>query len=98
MQLHFRWEDSDLLIRVRLSPNASRDRIGEVIENYLAIAVTSPPVDGKANDHLIRLLAKQFRVAKSRVEIVSGMTSRIKTLRIAAPKNLPVAFQLEAGD
>ena len=69
-------------IKVRLIPKSSRNQVmGREGEIY-RVKVTSPPVDGKANRELIVLLAKRFGVPKGDIEIISGETSRIKTLRI----------------
>lgn len=73
-------------LAVRLTPKAGHERIdglratpdGEV----LAIAVTAPPEDGKANAALAALLAKSLRVAKSAVRITQGGKSRNKTVTI----------------
>lgn len=85
----YQWQDDDLLLSVRVQPKASRDEIIGPHENALKIRITAPPVDGKANTHLIRFLAKTFGVPKSRVEILSGESGRLKRLRIQAPATLP---------
>ncbi len=74
-------------IAVRLTPKASSERIGEVQtlpsgEEQLAVYVTAVPEDGKANEAMIRLLAKHFNVAPSRLSIVRGHTSSNKLVRI----------------
>jgi uncharacterized protein (TIGR00251 family) len=48
----------------------------------LKIRLTAPPVDGAANEALVKFLAAQLGVAKSNVEIVSGHTSREKIVRV----------------
>jgi len=58
----------------------------------LKIQITAPPTDGKANEHLIRFIAKIAGVAKSRVTLVSGQTSRQKTLLIEGLDALPDSF------
>ena len=60
----------------------------------LKISITVPPVDGKANAHLVKFIGKQFGVAKSLVAVVKGNTTRDKTVRITAPRSLPAAFQI----
>lgn len=55
----------------------------------LKISITAPPVDGKANAHLIAYLAKQFGVAKGRVQVIAGETGREKHLSIEAPERIP---------
>lgn len=69
-------------LAVRLSPRASREGITGVREGVLQVRVTAPPVDGAANEALVRLLAKRLRVAKGAVTIVSGEASRTKVVQI----------------
>jgi hypothetical protein len=77
--------DKGLRLTVRLTPRASRNRIEGVIagpdrEPALKVSVTAPPEAGKANAALIKLLAKEWRVAKSRIAITAGASARLKTL------------------
>ncbi len=55
-----------LVLRLYIQPKASRDSIVGLHGDELKVAITAPPVDGRANAHLTKYLAKQFRVAKSR--------------------------------
>lgn len=77
-----RAQGGDVLIEIRLSPRASRDRIGPVHEDRLKVAVTSPPVDHEANAHLVALMAKRLGTPRSSITIEHGEASRNKTLRI----------------
>jgi len=83
------WQGEDLILRVRVQPKASRDEFCGLQGEALKVRITAPPVDGKANAHLIKFLAKQFGVAKSAVTLLSGETGRDKRLRIHAPARLP---------
>ena len=58
----------------------------------LKISLTAPPVDGKANQRLVKFLAKQFGVAVSQVSLVAGAAHRDKTLRIQQPQKVPDSF------
>jgi len=73
-----------LELSVFLQPRASRDRILGWHQGELKVAVTAPPVDGEANSRLIALLAKTLGIAKSRISLQSGQTSRHKKLLIDA--------------
>ncbi len=86
------WNKQGLELKVRIQPRASRDEIVGQQEEELKIRITAPPVDGKANAHLIRFLAKQFGVSRSRVTLLSGEKGRSKRLRIEAPTRLPKAI------
>jgi hypothetical protein len=70
------------LQRVRAQPGARRDEIRGLQEGELKVAVTQIAEKGKANDAIIRLLAKKLHVARSDFELVSGDTSRHKRLLI----------------
>jgi uncharacterized protein (TIGR00251 family) len=70
-------------LTVRVIPRASRSEIVGEYGGALKIKLASPPVDGAANEELVKLLAKAFAVPKNSVEIVSGHTSKTKTVRIA---------------
>lgn len=85
----YRWEQGDLLLTLRVSPRASADAIDEPRGDQLRVRLTAPPVEGKANAHLCRFLAKLFGVPPSRVALVSGELARIKRVRILKPDRLP---------
>ena len=82
-----------LHLRIYLQPKSSRDQFLGVYAGLngdeLKVAITAPPIDGKANAHLLKWLAKQCKVAKSQVQLVSGDTSRHKRLVIESPKEIP---------
>ena len=69
-------------LTVRLQPRAHRDEVVGERDGVVVIRVTAPPVDGKANAALCRLIAKRAGVAPSRVEIVRGHTAREKVIRV----------------
>ena len=77
-----------LRVSVRLTPKASRDRVlGPVAEAdghvALKVQVTAVPEDGKANTALLRLLAKEWRLPRTALEIILGATDRRKVVLIA---------------
>lgn len=76
-----------VLVTVRLTPNARDERIDgfQVLSDgkpVLAVRVRAIPEDGAANAALEKLLAKAVGVAKSRASVISGMTQRVKIVRI----------------
>lgn len=73
---------SDRLIDIRVIPRARRDEVGGERAGRLVVRTTAAPVDGSANDAVVRLVAAHLGVARRDVEIVSGQRSRDKTLRI----------------
>jgi hypothetical protein len=68
--------------RVRVQPRASRTEVAELQEDALRIRLAAPPVEGEANEELVRFLAKRLRVAPSRVTVVSGAAGRRKVIEV----------------
>jgi len=92
----YQWQGDRLLLSIRLQPRASCDEIvGPHGDESLRIRITAPPVDGKANQHLIKYLAKAFGVAKGQVTLLSGTTGRDKRLAIESPSKLPDAAHIK---
>jgi len=68
-------------LNVRVAPNAKQNKI--VSEpNRLKVYLTVPPIEGKANKALIKLLAEHFKIKKNQITIVKGKKSRDKVLRV----------------
>jgi len=88
----YRWEGDALTLNVRVQPRASRDEIVGPLGDSLKVRITTPPVDGKANTHLIKYLAKTFGVPRTRVTLLGGERGRDKRLRIDAPSRLPACI------
>ena len=72
----------DAHIRVRLTPRSARDELAGWQDRELRVKVTAPPVEGKANAALERLLAKLLGVPKTNVRVVAGARGRTKTVAI----------------
>ncbi|AFZ22473.1 hypothetical protein Cylst_0095 [Cylindrospermum stagnale PCC 7417] len=68
--------------KVKVKPNSKKQKIAEQLDGSLTVHLKSPPVDGKANEELIKLLAEKFAVPKSYVRIKSGLSSRQKLVEI----------------
>jgi uncharacterized protein (TIGR00251 family) len=69
-------------LAVRLQPRAGRDEIVGERAGVLVVRVTAPPVDGRANAALCRLVARRVGIPPSRVSVVRGASSRDKTLAL----------------
>lgn len=87
--MFYKWRENDLVLSVQIQPKSSKDEVVGMLGENLKIKITAPPIDGKANAHLCSLIAKWFDVPKSRVNILKGETSKIKTLLIKQPQQLP---------
>ena len=74
-------------LTIRATPKVSKTAVTDVVAlegdaTALGLRVAAPPVDGAANDEVVRFVAKQLRVGRSAVTLVAGQTSRVKRLRI----------------
>lgn len=86
----YHWEHEDLLLYLQIQPRASQDEFVAPYGDHYKVRITAPPVEGKANAHLLRFLAKSFGVSRSRVSLLSGASSRQKGVRIKNPRKMPV--------
>jgi len=73
---------SAVKLDVRLQPRGGRDGIVGWRDDRLLVRVSAPPVDGRANAALRKLLAAELRVPKGRVAVVHGATSRDKVVAV----------------
>ena len=89
MTSFFGWDEDILILNVLGTPGAKQDVIGKVKGNQLKISVTEAPKAGKATDHMVRFLAKEFDVSTSDIVVVFGRMNINKQFRIKAPKKLP---------
>ena len=68
---------------VKVRPRAKKNAITGEVGNALKLALTAPPVDGKANEACIDFFAKLLKVPRSSVTIAAGLTSRKKLIRVS---------------
>jgi uncharacterized protein len=68
---------------VRVHPRAKKDAITGELGDALKVALTAPPVEGKANEACVAFFAKLLKVPRSSVSIAAGLTSRNKVVRVA---------------
>jgi uncharacterized protein (TIGR00251 family) len=71
-----------LLLVIKVKPNSKQQTIQEEPDGSLTVRLKSPPVEGKANNELIKLLAERFDVPKSQITIKSGLSSKNKLVEI----------------
>lgn len=67
---------------VRVQPRAAHSRVAGELEGALKVRLTAPPVDGAANEELLRLLAQLFNVPHAAVDLISGATNKNKIVRV----------------
>jgi uncharacterized protein len=88
-------DNDDVLIPIRVKPRAPAAKIAGERGGRLLVQVTAPPLDGRANDAVCRLLAKSLRIAAGRIRVVSGERARDKLIRIQGMTTPDVARALD---
>jgi uncharacterized protein (TIGR00251 family) len=71
-----------VVLTVKAVPRAAKSEIAGVDDEWLRVRVKAPPVDGKANEALVKFFAEFFTVPKGSVSLVSGDTARLKRIKI----------------
>lgn len=70
-------------MKIKVLPKSSQNKIvGQLADGTLKVKLTAAPVDGAANKKLIELLSKEWKIPKSQIKIVKGMTGRNKIIEI----------------
>ncbi len=83
MPLELRDAPLGVTLRVRVQPRASKDALGGERQGALVVRLTAPPVEGRANEALGRILAKALGVAPSAVSVLRGASGRDKLVAVA---------------
>lgn len=76
----------EMRVEVKVKPGAKFEKVEAQPDGSLRVWVKAPPVDGKANEALIRALADHYDVPRSRVAILRGTSSRTKSVEITESK------------
>ncbi len=82
VELNIQQIDNDAVFQVKIVASSSRTAVAGRLDGMLKIKVAAPPEKGKANQAIIKFLAKELGVKKRQVVIASGLTSTIKQIRI----------------
>lgn len=100
------WQGTCLFVHILIQPRASRDQITGVMtcpgpagaeEQFLKVRLTAPPLEGRANNYLIKFLARCFKVPAQQVIITQGEHGRKKWVRIETPTNLSLLNESRSG-
>lgn len=70
-------------LSIRVQPRASRTEVAGLHGDTLRVRLSAPPVDGAANEALLKFLAEKLSVRRSAVQLISGATSRSKLVSVA---------------
>ncbi len=88
---YYCWQNDQLFVDLLVQTYASRDEIVGVQGNRLKVRLAVSPVAGKANEHLLRLLAEYYGVPQNRIHLTKGHQSRMKQICVVNPlNNIPV--------
>jgi uncharacterized protein (TIGR00251 family) len=68
---------------VKVKPGSGKDEISVDEQNNFSIKIKAKPIDGEANDYLVKYLAKEFNISKGSIQIEKGATSRLKRIALA---------------
>jgi hypothetical protein len=77
-----RWQSGELRLLLHVQPGARRTAVAGEHGQRLKVALRSPPVDGKANEELLRFLAEALGLRRSGLRLASGQASREKTIAL----------------
>lgn len=71
-------------IYIKARPNSKEEKIEQIAEGQFLVSVKEPPIQGRANEAIIRVLAEYFGVSKLEIKIISGWTSKQKIIEVPA--------------
>jgi uncharacterized protein (TIGR00251 family) len=74
--------EKGVTVKVKVTPNSSKNGLSFENEEHVSVKLTCPPVEGRANKELTKLMAKRLKVPPSSISILHGLTSREKILLI----------------
>ena len=80
--------NNSLIIKIKVEPRSSKSGIVGPYGDALKVKLTSPPVEGKANKELVEVLSKEYGVPKKNIEIISGQSSKNKTVKLIGVKSV----------
>jgi len=88
--LAVRRDGERLVFTIRVTPRASANAVSGERDGVLLVRVTAPPVEGKANNAVVALLAKALGTPRSAVQVVQGASARTK--RVSVPRDAEAAL------
>lgn len=78
-------------LHIKVKPGSSKDEVTYDTEGNLVVKIREKPIDGAANDYLIKFLSKEFKLSKSSVVLEKGATSKFKKLLLnLSPEELAI--------
>jgi uncharacterized protein len=95
--VNIREENAEITFAVRVKPRASRNAIEGERDGVLIVRLTAPPVEGEANEALVRLVAARLHAPKSAVRILSGERGRLKRVGVRGVTTAAIRALAEEG-
>jgi uncharacterized protein len=89
--------DQGVTFAVKVHPRAKKDAITGEIGDAIKLSLTTPPVEGRANEACIEFFASLLKVPRSSVSIASGLSSRNKVIRVAGVRSDHLRERLEGA-
>ena len=93
----FRAAEDGVIFRVRVTPRAAANAVSPPVAGVLRVRVTAPPVEGKANQALLKFLAGVLEVPVGRLSILKGRSGREKTIYVAGLDPVTAAERLKGA-
>ncbi len=93
--IEIRETSSGVSFAVRLQPRAKKTAIIGEMDGALKLSVTDPPIEGRANEALVRFIADLLKVSRSSVTIAAGESNRNKVIRVEGVTAEQVRFRLK---
>jgi len=81
-------------LSVQVLPNAKKTEVVGLIEDALKIRLKAQPIEGQANEELIRFIATQIKLPKKQISVIRGLTSRQKTIEIKTQQECEVVRKI----
>jgi uncharacterized protein (TIGR00251 family) len=85
----YSYDEKVLVLSLHVQPKASKDEWCGLHGERLKLRIKAPPIDGKANQHVLKFIASEFGVSQSACKLLSGDSGREKRVAVTAPQKLP---------
>ena len=89
----YRREGDSITLTLHIQPGAKRSEVAGLHGDALKIRLAAPPIEGRANEALLKFIAELFEVPQRQVELLRGAQSRHKTVRVEGSKVEPEKLQ-----
>ena len=97
MTIGYQWQElgSVLVLSLHVQPKASKDEWAGLHGERLKLRIKAPPIDGKANQHLLKFMASEFGVKQCACMLLTGDSGRDKRVAIKAPRKFPACLNIQ---